>query len=682
MSDTKRGSIKKSFLTVIIIGIVLPIIALITISSIKFNDLSITIANEKALTHANLYARNIENKLNKVFSAIDVFADLQTSLLTEGGISSLQMSDINKIQKEILSKNKDALEIYTIFLPGRIINPQTNSLNKNLVLFGGMLYKGLFSPFEYFDYHFKSNIIDTIKKGGGYFILPPYYDEIKGDSIYMITYGHEIKFNDETIGLAGVDITIDWIQDLVLNSSIFDRSADISIVTGNGIVVASSKDRGYIGQNINSVYANAGSDIDLLNLGEQKNTLENGYFKFFVPIKFNTLKTPWHIRISIPESVVLKESFVNLIKRILVAITILSIAVFITFFYTNKLINRISILAKIANRIAKGNLKVEFEDQGDDEIRELSDSLQSMINRFSNIISSIKKTTGQLYNSGNDLSNVAIKLSKGASEQASSTEEVSASMEEMTANIEQNAENAKAADDMARRSADGIETSGKNVLQTTKSMGEIANKISIIGDIAFQTNILALNAAVEAARAGIHGKGFGVVASEVGKLAENSKTAASAIDELTNKSFGVAKKSGQLLEKIAPDIKKTAQLVQEITNASIEQKAGAEQINNAIQQLNNVTQENAGSAELLATNVEALSSLADKLTKLIDFFKIDDDQKISKKESRFPEKANTEKPEKTVVLEPEKTKDDIVQTQGFKFKLDDEQSANDEFEKF
>jgi len=302
-----------------------------------------------------------------------------------------------------------------------------------------------------------------------------------------------------------------------------------------------------------------------------------------------------------------------------------------------------------------------------------------MIDKFRNIIINIKKTTDLLYRSGGDLSNVAIKLSEGASEQASSTEEVTASMEEMTATIEQNAENAKAADSIARKSAEGIETSSKNVVQTSNSMGDIANKTSIIGDIAFQTNILALNAAVEAARAGIHGKGFGVVAAEVGKLAESSKNAASEIDELTNKSFGIAKKSGELLQQIAPDIKKTAQLVQEITNASLEQKAGTEQINNAIQQLNKVTQENAGSAELLATNVEALSSLADKLNKLIDFFKIDNSSTSVKepviKDEIIPEKKKIEQS----IIENIETKED---DKGFSFNLDTESSKDDEFEKF
>ena len=681
MSKTKKGSIKKNLLIVIIFGIVVPFIALIIISSVKFNSLSTTIANKKAFASANEYTHNIKDQLNKMFSAIDVFADMQTSLVTNEGISGLQVAEIHKIQKRILNKNKQASDIYTNFLPGRIELPETGSLNENLVLFGDILHKGKFSPFDYFDYHFKSNIIDTLKQGGGYFTLPPYFDVINGDSIYMITYGHEIKFNNEIIGLSGIDISIDWIQEFISNASLFNNSAAISIITEKGIVVADNKDQSNISKTINLVYADSENDLKFLNSTKQENILENGFFKYYVPIKFNSLKTPWHIRVAAPADIVLKENFANLLKRVLLAVVILSIAVLITYLYTYKLTNRISALAKIANRIAKGNLKVVFVDKGNDELRELSDSLQSMISRFSNIISSIKKTTGQLYNSGSDLSNVAIKLSEGASEQASSTEEVSASMEEMTANIEQNAENAKVADGMASKSAEGIETSNENVLQTTKSMGEIASKISIIGDIAFQTNILALNAAVEAARAGVHGKGFGVVASEVGKLAENSKTAASEIDKLTNKSFVVAKKSGQLLDKIAPDIKKTAQLVQEITNASLEQKSGTEQINNAIQQLNNVTQENAGSAEMLATNVEVLSSLADKLTKLIGFFKIEGDQKSNKKKNSSSEKPGQNEPKKEETIKPTKNESTLA-SHGFNLKLDDEKTSDDGFEKF
>lgn len=683
MNKIRKGSIIKKLLSMIILGILLPMLALIIIYGMKFNDFSTIIAKNKAFTLVNSYSRNVEKKLDQVFISVNALADIQSNLFTASGTSGLKLDEIHKVQKKLLEKNEQALVAYTILQPGRIKDPLSDELNKSLVLLGDIFSDGKFSLLEDWNYKFKSNVTDILKQGNGYMLLPPYKDFINGDSILLITYAHSIIFDNEIIGLMGIDISIDWMQDFVSDSSIFDDMAEISIISGKGVINAHNKDESLVGENISTIYANSENEIRFLNSNNQENILEDGFFKFYVPIKFKTIKTPWHVRIAVPKQVVLKESFKSLLQRLILAIGILSFTLFITYFYINKLIKRISAIATSAKRVAKGNLGVKFTDAGNDEIRELSDSLQSMISRFTNIISSIKKTTGQLYDSGNELSNVAIKLSEGASKQASSTEEVSASMEEMTANIEQNAENAKAADSIARKSAEGIEISSKNVIQTTNSMGEIANKTSIIGDIAFQTNILALNAAIEAARAGVHGKGFGVVASEVGKLADHSKKAASEIDELTKKSFGIAQKSGELLEQIAPDINKTAQLVQEITNASLEQKAGTEQINNAIQQLNNVTQENAGSAELLATNVEALNALADKLNKLIGFFKVDNEQKTrpGNKEKAIKDKTvdnNLKKKKEPIV----KSTIDVDTLKDFSFQLNNDKKSDDEFEKF
>lgn len=317
----------------------------------------------------------------------------------------------------------------------------------------------------------------------------------------------------------------------------------------------------------------------------------------------------------------------SLLLRIVIAIIIAFVSTAVIYFYFNTITTRITKFAQAAKRMAKGNLFVDFSIQGNDEITELGESIQSVITRFGEIINGLKTNMDQLQQASKALGVTAAKLSEGASEQASSTEEVSASMEQMNANIEQNAENAKTADVIAKKSSEEIEVSSRNVKTTVRSMEDIANKTSIIGDIAFQVNILALNAAVEAARAGAHGKGFGVVANEVGKLADRSKLAALEIDELTNKSLQIAQKSGQLLEKTVPEIQKTTVLVQDITSASVEQKSGVDQINNAIQQLNNVTQQNASSAEALATNVESLVQLADRVNKLVMFFKLEDTRK-------------------------------------------------------
>jgi methyl-accepting chemotaxis protein len=193
-------------------------------------------------------------------------------------------------------------------------------------------------------------------------------------------------------------------------------------------------------------------------------------------------------------------------------------------------------------------------------------------------------------------------------------------MEEMGSNIKQNADSAQQTEKIATKSAKDAQESGKSVLEAVAAMKEIANKISIIEEIARQTNLLALNAAIEAARAGEHGKGFAVVAAEVRKLAERSQKAAGEINQLSATTLKVSEKSGEMLDKLVPDIQRTAELVQEITAASKEQDTGAEQINKALQQLEQVIQQNASAAEEMASTTEELTGQSDQLVSALSFF--------------------------------------------------------------
>lgn len=184
-------------------------------------------------------------------------------------------------------------------------------------------------------------------------------------------------------------------------------------------------------------------------------------------------------------------------------------------------------------------------------------------------------------------------------------------------------------DGIAAQSAKAAQEGGNAVKETVAAMQKIAERISIIEDIAYQTNLLALNAAIEAARAGDHGKGFAVVAAEVRKLAERSQIAAAEIGGLTGDSAKVAERAGELLEKMVPDIGKTAELVQEITAASEEQASGVDQINISMQQLDKVTQQNAASSEELAAISAEMSSQAQALQQLISFFTLSNEAKGS-----------------------------------------------------
>jgi methyl-accepting chemotaxis protein len=308
---------------------------------------------------------------------------------------------------------------------------------------------------------------------------------------------------------------------------------------------------------------------------------------------------------------------------ILGVIIAIALGVAITRVITSGIRQGVSVAEKLADGDLTINIDKELVNQKD-EVGQLAKAMQRMVEKLRELISSVKNGADNIAAASEQMSSNSQEMSQGSSEQASSAEEVSSSMEEMKSNIQQNTDNAQQTEKISQNAAQSIRQGNEATQTAVESMKEIAEKISIINDIAFQTNILALNAAVEAARAGEHGKGFAVVASEVRKLAERSAEAASDIDEKSKSGVEISEKAGQQLSEIVPEVEKTSQLVQEITAASNEMNSGADQVNNAIQQLNQVTQQNASSSEELASNAEELSSQAEQLQQVVNFFKLSD----------------------------------------------------------
>ena len=279
---------------------------------------------------------------------------------------------------------------------------------------------------------------------------------------------------------------------------------------------------------------------------------------------------------------------------------------------------------RFAETVAKGDLTATMDIRQRDEVGMMADAMQNMVEKLSEIVSEVKAAADNVADGSQALSATAEEMSQGATEQAAAAEEASSSMEQMAANIKQNADNASQTEMIATKSSGSAGESGDAVGQTVTAMRNIAEKISIIEEIARQTDLLALNAAIEAARAGEHGKGFAVVASEVRKLAERSQVAAGEISRLSSSSVDIAEKAGNMLTQLVPDIQQTAELVKEISAASTEQNSGAEQINKAIQQLDEVIQQNASASEEMSSTSEELTGQAEQLQQTISFFKIDD----------------------------------------------------------
>ncbi|HEX2228964.1 MAG TPA: methyl-accepting chemotaxis protein, partial [Candidatus Binatia bacterium] len=284
----------------------------------------------------------------------------------------------------------------------------------------------------------------------------------------------------------------------------------------------------------------------------------------------------------------------------------------------------ISDLAAIAEAIAGGDLRASVEQHRDDEIGKMEGAMSTMIDGFHSLVSETKSAANALSAASVQLSTVAQGIARGTSRLAASAQETTASLEQMSASITQTAENSRQMEQMALKAANEMEQGGKAVAESVEAMKTIAQKITIIEDIAYQTNLLALNAAIEAARAGEHGKGFAVVAAEVSKLAERSQCAAQEISALADSSVKVAEHSGELFVALAPVTARTADLVQEVASAARDQADGLAQVNKAMGEVNYVVQRHTARADELSGASDELAAQAQRLQELMRRFKTKD----------------------------------------------------------
>jgi methyl-accepting chemotaxis protein len=361
-------------------------------------------------------------------------------------------------------------------------------------------------------------------------------------------------------------------------------------------------------------------------------------------------------------------------KILLIAVCLLGLcfAAVTVVLVTRSIVRPINQAVQLADAVAKGDLTLPVDIKGKDETARLLVSLKSMQESLYQVVAGVRQNAESVATGSAQIAEGNLDLSQRTEEQASALEETASSMEELGSTVRQNADNAKQASQLALGASAVAFEGGKvvnQVVETMKGINDssrrIADIISVIDGIAFQTNILALNAAVEAARAGEQGRGFAVVASEVRNLAQRSADAAKEIKSLIGTSVErvvegttLVDKAGARMTEIVDAIKRVTDIMAEISTASVEQSTGVSQVSEAVSQMDQATQQNAALVEQSAAAAENLKDQARALVQSVAIFKLTaqqdaDNSSALELERRSPNRArNVTRPAFKLVTAP------------------------------